>query len=957
MSDSTSKRPAVFIEKMMPVQVLNEQVNFEHGGNPFKGLHRWYSRKPLSFSRASVLASLLPADITMQEFEYLLGLVPGKEVKLYKTPPNSVQIKKVQDYCEKVWGTRTPTVLDAFAGGGSIPFEAARYGLNVLASDLNPVAVVTMKAAMEYPLKFGPDLQQDIDKWVKWVGDEAEKKLAEFFPSLPGETVQYYLWAHTVVCPNCESIVPLSPNWWLDKSSSAIKKAQLAAIKPISNPDEKKVDFDLVKGKKGNGSTIITADGEYDPDIAVTISRSVGKCPNCHNIIEDDVIKSQAKINGLGHQLYAVASKIGNNYLTFRKVTQIDIQGVNKAQEVFTEKSEYFESMNFIPHEKGDNTGIFACEADRVYKYGIQETAQYFNVRQLLTLITYIEIINEAKILIQGKYTSEKSEAILTYLSLVLDRCVDKNCRLSHLNTTGPKVESALGQHSLNLVWNYPETNGSGRLWEYQAESAASDYSKLCSLFGTKPGYKGIPDLEQYNPKSIQIDSASADNLTHIPDKSVDAVITDPPYYSTIQYAELSDFFYVWLKRTLGDVFPELFYLELTDKDREAVANPSRFRNMGVSPEILANQDYEAKMAMAFAEYHRVLRDDGVMTVQFNHKDSGAWDVLAKSLIDAGFEITASWAVSTENPQNLHQAQKNAVSSTVLLVCRKRDPNAEQAWWDDVRIDVRNIVFEKAPELEKCLTEDSRPAADRVADPQRRIKPPGINLCLSAFGSALSVFTKYSSILDSAGNPVEPKAAFEEVRQAVVEYRLQNLLEGKDFNGIDPLTQWYILAWDTFEAREFPFDEARQLALAVGGFDVSDLVKKHKLLDSGSGYCKLLTPQQRLKKRAFSVTDTEFSARYLVDGLHAIIALYQEEDNTEPVRRFLKNTGLVSNDLFMRTFEVALKVIPRIGDEKKRLTEEKALLDLWLAMDEIKAKVSYVQPEIPFNEGGQLNLF
>ncbi len=532
--------------------------------------------------------------------------------------------------------------------------------------------------------------------------------------------------------------------------------------------------------------------------------------------------------------------------------------------------------------------------------------------------------------------------------------------RISQFNRTEKsaiKVNRASTTHSLNLMWNYPESAGSWRLWLWCAEEVALNYPKLCSLFGTKLGSKSIPGIEIYNSKSIQIQVASADNLTNIPSNFVDAIITDPPYYASIQYAELSDFFYVWLKRTLGDIFPELFYLELTDKDREAVANPSRFRNMGVSPEILANQDYEAKMAMAFAEYHRVLRDDGVMTVQFNHKDSGAWDVLAKSLIDAGFEITASWAVSTENPQNLHQAQKNAVSSTVLLVCRKRDPNAEQAWWDDVRIDVRNIVFEKAPELEKCLTEDSRPAADRVADPQRRIKPPGINLCLSAFGSALSVFTKYSSILDSAGNPVEPKAAFEEVRQAVVEYRLQKLLEGKDFNGIDPLTQWYILAWDTFEAREFPFDEARQLALAVGGFDVSDLVKKHKLLDSASGYCKLLTPQQRLKKRAFSVTDTEFSARYLVDGLHAIIALYQEEENTEPVRRFLKNTGLVSNELFMRTFEVALKVIPRIGDEKKRLTEEKALLDLWLAMDEIKAKVSYVQPEIPFNEGGQLNLF
>ncbi|BDI20746.1 DNA methylase (plasmid) [Nostoc cf. commune SO-36] len=953
MNDSKPKRPAVFIEKMMPVQVLNEQVNFEHGGNPFKGLHRWYSRKPLSFSRASVLASILPADITMQEFEYLLGLVPGKEVKLYKTPPNSVQIKKVHDYCEKVWGTRTPTILDAFAGGGSIPFEAARYGLNVLASDLNPVAVVTMKAAMEYPLKFGPDLQQDIDKWVKWVGDEAEKRLAEFFPSLPGETVQTYLWAHTVVCPNCESVVPLSPNWWLYKRPEKQNLHKWCAVKPIPNPENKRVDFELVNGKKGKGTTIETDDGEYDPDTTITLSRGVGRCLNCNSVIEDEAIKGYSSVHNLGHQIYAVACKVGKSALDFRLPDKIDFEGINKANSYLQEKHSELSINNIIPREP-TSTGLH--DSPRNYEYGLCRYEDCFNSRQLLTLVTYIEIINEAKALIQAEYEWEKAKAISIYLALVLDRCVDANSRLAHWSGTTSQIQLASGQHALNLMWNYPEVS-INRLWNWCVDALTSDYEKLCALFGTKPGSTGIPGIEQYNSKSIQINSASADNLTHIPDSSVDAVITDPPYYATIQYAELSDFFYVWLKRTLGDIFPELFYLELTDKDREAVANPSRFRNMGVSPEILANQDYEAKMAMAFAEYHRVLRDDGVMTVQFNHKDSGAWDVLAKSLIDAGFEITASWAVSTENPQNLHQAQKNAVSSTVLLVCRKRDPNAEQAWWDDVRIDVRNIVFEKAPELEKCLTEDSRPAADRVADPQRRIKPPGINLCLSAFGSALSVFTKYSSILDSAGNQVEPKAAFEEVRQAVVEYRLQKLLEGKDFNGIDPLTQWYILAWDTFEAREFPFDEARQLALAVGGFDVSDLVKKHKLLDSGSGYCKLLTPQQRLKKRAFSVTDTEFSARYLVDGLHAIIALYQEEENTEPVRRFLKNTGLVSNDLFMRTFEVALKVIPRIGDEKKRLTEEKALLDLWLAMDEIKAKVSYVQPEIPFNEGRQLNLF
>ncbi|KYC37325.1 DNA methylase [Scytonema hofmannii PCC 7110] len=958
MTNPNPKRPYLFIEKMMPVQILNEQVYYEHGGNPFKGLHRWYSRKPLSFSRASVLASLLPADLTMEEFEYLLGLEPGKEIKLYKTPPSSTRIKKVQDYCEKVWGTLTPTVLDAFAGGGSIPFEAARYGLNVLASDLNPVAVVTMKAAMEYPLKFGPDLQQDIDKWVKWVGDEAEKRLGEFFPSLPGETVQNYLWAHTVVCPSCESVVPLSPNWWLYKRPEKQNLHKWCAVKPIPNLDNKRIDFELVKGRKGKGTTIQTDDGEYDPDTTITISRGVGRCPNCSSVIENDLIYEQGRLGIMSHQLYAVAYRRGDRNLEFRLPQDIDFEAVHKTKDYLEKNLTHWQNLGIIPDIEIPYGHQFA-ERSSLLQQGIDRWDKVCNPRQIVTLVTYVEIINEAKKFIQEEHESEKADAILAYLALVFDRCVDTNCRLSTWDSSRAGSKRATTQHALNLIWNYPEITGNGELWNSCVDVFASDYVSLCALFGTIPGSTGIPGIEeQHDSKSIQIDAASADNLTHIPDNSVDAIVTDPPYYATIQYAELSDFFYVWLKRTLGDIFPELFYLELTDKDREAVANPSRFRNMGDNPEKLANQDYEAKMAMAFAEYHRVLRDDGVMTVQFNHKDSGAWDVLAKSLIDAGFEITASWAVSTENPQNLHQAQKNAVSSTVLLVCRKRDRQAEQAWWDDVRIAIRNIVFEKAPDIEKSLTEDSRPAADRIADPRRRIKPPGIDLCLTAYGCALSVFTRYSCVLDSAGNQLEPKAAFEEVRQAIVEYRLQNLLEGKDFNGIDPLTQWYILAWDTFEAREFPFDEARQLALAVGGFDVSDLVKKHKLLDSASGYCKLLTPQQRLKKRAFSVIDHEFSARYLVDGLHAIIALYLEEGNTEAVRRFMKTTGLVSNDLFMRTFEVALKVIPRIGDEKKRIPEEKALLDLWLAMDEIKAKVSYVQSELPLSYGQMsLDLF
>ncbi|MEB3118523.1 MAG: DUF559 domain-containing protein, partial [Limnothrix sp.] len=435
---------------------------------------------------------------------------------------------------------------------------------------------------------------------------------------------------------------------------------------------------------------------------------------------------------------------------------------------------------------------------------------------------------------------------------------------------------------------------------------------------------------------NFNIAMTSADSLFHLADRSIDAIVTDPPYYATLQYAELSDFFYVWMKRTLGDVFPDLFWMELTDKDREAVANPSRFRNMGEPPEVLANRDYEAKMAMAFGEYYRVLRDDGVMTVQFNHKDSGAWDVLAKSLIDAGFEITASWAVSTENPQNLHQAQKNSVSSTVLLVCRKRDPNAGQAWWDDLRPEVANLVAKRAPEFE-----------------QNDIT--GIDLYLSAFGPALNVFSRHYPILESSGNELRPEEAFAEARKAIANYRFQTLAH-TDTAGFDPLTTWYMLAWDAFRAREFPFDDARQLALAVGGFNVADLAKTHKLIDSTSGTCKFLTPGQRFKKRAFSVSEADFASRHLIDSLHAMIAIYEEEGAIQPVRRFLRSTGLLTNDLFMRSWEVALRVIPRIRDERKRIPEEKALADLWLALEEIQAKVTYQQTELAIDPQ-QIDLF
>jgi putative DNA methylase len=198
---------------------------------------------------------------------------------------------------------------------------------------------------------------------------------------------------------------------------------------------------------------------------------------------------------------------------------------------------------------------------------------------------------------------------------------------------------------------------------------------------------------------------------------------------------------------------------------------------------------------------------------------------------------------------------------------------------------------------------------------------------------------------------VRPEEAFAEARRAVASYRFRKLAQSETL-GLDALTQWYLLAWDAFKAREFPYDDARQLALAIGGFDISDLTRTYRLLSSASGACKFLVPNQRLNKRAFSTRIEDFTPRYIVDALHAVIAIYDEGQNLQGVRRFMRETGLVSNDLFMKAFEVALKVIP------KKIEEHQTLLALHLGMDEIKAKVIYVQESLDVGEEiGQGSLF
>ena len=277
-------------------------------------------------------------------------------------------------------------------------------------------------------------------------------------------------------------MVPLSPNWWLSKTTNYAgqgKERKVTsdwyAVKPIPNPAEKRVDFELVKGRKGKGTTIQTDERDFDPSDSITINRGEGKCLNCGNLLSSDYIDSCLLNKDFKHKLYSVSYKKGKQNLEFRLPVKVDFEAIGRAERKL---NEYFNN-SLVPVEP-----FLEGEDTRCYKRGVRFWHEMFNPRQLLTLVVLVEILNDAREKMNLEYEPEKIEAIFTYLTLVLDRCVDVNCRLAHVNTMGPKIEGASGQHSLNLFWNYPETNGSARLWQWCSEKVLSDYQPLCQQIG-----------------------------------------------------------------------------------------------------------------------------------------------------------------------------------------------------------------------------------------------------------------------------------------------------------------------------------------------------------------------------------------------------------------------------------------------------------------------------------------
>ena len=410
-------------------------------------------------------------------------------------------------------------------------------------------------------------------------------------------------------------------------------------------------------------------------------------------------------------------------------------------------------------------------------------------------------------------------------------------------------------------------------------------------------------------PPPITITCKPGDSLDHIADASIDAVVMDPPYGANVMYAELSDFFYVWLKRTAGRVFPELFRRNLTDKENEAVANAAKFQGTKGAA-ALAERDYQERMASIFAECRRVLKPGGIMTVMFTHKETSAWDALTKGLMEAGFVITASWPINTEAEGSLHIKDKAAANSTIFLVCRPRGDGRtddETVYWEDVEPQVARAVRGRVEEFQEA----------GIA---------GVDLYLASFGPALEEFSRHwplkrgtprqkpetlrrrrqQVLFEEEWDPyaATPEDALDTARREVQRWRVNQLANLPANVDLDPTTAFFVLAWDTFKAPVFAYDEALGLSRAVGVNLDRDVVGR--LAQKKGSNLRLWDSAERAAKGSLGPAD---GSRGMIDAVHQA-AHAARSRSIGTARDTLERAQVARDPRFVAALEAVLEVLP-----------------------------------------------
>lgn len=851
------------IEEELPLKAVNaesaREKSLRHGH--ISTMHLWWARRPLAMSRAVLFGTLLPDpgnDASRQEILDLLALAAP-----FEASNDPTRINPLRNLLSQAYPDGPPKVLDCFAGGGAIPLEALRLGCDTTAVDLNPVAHLIEKCVLDYPQRFGGRgplddnlLANEFVRWARWVRDRVKPKLEKVFPSdRKGRRPAVYFWARTMRCPNpaCRAEIPLLSSFWLANSTRRTVWVRVDG-KPGS------VDLRVSTGSPPPGVDL--SDG--------TVKASSVTCPGCGVSTIAREVRGYGKRVGFGRRLYAVLD-IDGGVRTYRAPHADEIEG---AETLAT-------AMLGDLHETPDGTSALPDEpmVKSQYRrygnlvYGIDTFRGLFNDRQLFVLGCLCEAVRAAHdgMLAEGM-EPDRAVAVTTYLGMCVDRIADYNSSFCGWHVTGEFVRNTFARQAIAMVWDHieidPLQDVSGN-WD-----GAVHWIELV-----------IPRCSASSANPATVERGDAQRLAYA-DGTFDAVLVDPPYYDAIQYGDLSDFFYVWLKRSIGHLHPAVFGTPLTPKQQEVIESRADKK----SPEYISHEEFERRLQAALGEMARVVKSDGMVAIVFAHTDVDAWERLLRALKTANLVVTTSWPMRSEMSNRSTAALSAVLGSSVVLVCRPRCAEQE-GFYDDV----------------------VRALEDRIAERLDAFEEMGLvgaDYFVSAIGPAFEVFAQYSRIVKLSGDEVDVAELMVLARQAVARHAMRRLLGADLLTALDAESLFYLTWRWAYLSAAIPADEAYKLERAFD-VDLGHLCRPSGFARQAGSNFSLLGPHER---RGLKLT----TSPPLVDVLHLACQLWDAGRRRE-LEELLGATGAGMEPGFWSMARALGEILPDGNKERTML--------------------------------------
>jgi len=794
------------IEVALPLEEINSasarEKSIRHG-HP-STLHLWWARRPLAAARAVIWSSLVddpsahPDQFPTEEAqnierERLFDIL--RDLVIWENSTNKEVLDAAKAEIMKSTDGKPPALLDPFAGGGAIPLEAQRLGLKAYASDLNPVAVMINKAMIEIPPQFAgqppvnPEAKNQIRTWEgsqglaedvryygQWMKNRAFEKIGHLYPKIKDEhgierTVIAWIWTRTVKCPNpdCGCEMPLANSFELSK-----KKGKEAYVLPII--DGKTIRYEVRYGK-GAPKPPKTGRGQF-------------RCICCGQPVQGDYVRSEFQAKHSGAQMMAVIAEGPNGRLYFSPNEQ-HREAANSAKPAWKPEEEMNTKSTDLVSGRG---------------YGITHWHELFTQRQLTALTTLSDLVADASTLVREDGGSEEyAKAISVYLAFLVDQLANHSSAFSGWNSPNEQMRAVFSRQAIPMVWDFAESN----VFSSSSGGYSSLYDRLTKAFSSL-GNGHVGEVFQKDAQAIT-------------EYKGIMISTDPPYYDNISYADLSDFFYVWLRRMLRPFFPDWAETMATPKKDELIVSPSRFN--GNTSE--AKDFFENGMRKTFSNMFAYCNHEIPLTIYYaykqsetddsNEKHSPGWETILNALIVSGFTISGTWPIRTEKKGRMLEYETNALASSIVLVCRKRTENAPTITRREF---INTLKRELKPALQKLQASNIAP----------------VDMAQAAIGPGMGVYSRYAQVLEADGTPMSVRTALQLINQEL------DVFFNEQDGELDRDSRFCVELYSQAAFNEIKFGEADVLARAKN--TSVDGLAQDGLLLAEKGIVRLLTREE-----------------------------------------------------------------------------------------------------------------